>query len=329
MAKNIEKFAEFIFEDLGVQIEVKKWSDQSRLPYYLRNQYEFYKTRLLDEPLLIWIARDDQEQAPASVRKHFDRIREDWGLESIYVPSSMTTYNRKRFIEQKIPFVLTENQMYLPTLGIDLREHITKIRSPKRPKVSPSTQTVVLYALLKNTGMEFTPSSIADGLGYSPMTMGRAFDELETMGLGKVEAAGRERVLYFEKDKRHLWDSAKQYLNTPLKKRVHIKSSIKWAGTYAGLTALSHYSMLAEPINPEFAISSKEWNEENRLKPIEQFAVPELDPSHITLEIWNYEPRLFSENGMVDRLSLYLSLRNHKDERIEAALHEMIDNIEW
>jgi hypothetical protein len=62
---------------------------------------------------------------------------------------------------------------------------------------------------------------------------------------------------------------------------------------------------------------------------IETFHVPESDTSRTTIEVWNYDPNIFARYGTVDRFSLYLSLKDKKDERIEAALSEMIDNIEW
>ena len=48
-----------------------------------------------------------------------------------------------------------------------------------------------------------------------------------------------------------------------------------------------------------------------------------------TVEIWSYAPVLFAAVGWVDRLSLYLSLRETQDERVLAALDQMIKEVPW
>lgn len=320
----------YLQETLGLSIIAGAWIGRSSLPLFLRNQYEFYEVTILKRPFLALVDINPDEKTPGTIRKHFDQIQKNWNIEPIYITPSMPTYNRKRLITHKIPFIVPSNQMYLPDLGIDLREHIAKATLSRRStKLSPSTQTVVLFALLYTTDLVFTPSTLADKLPYSPMTMSRAFDELEMLGLGKIETEGRERVLYFESDKKQLWESSKSSLSSPVKKRIHIRAAGQRVGVRSGLTALSHYSMLAEPANPEYALSQNEWKELRGSGKVETFPVPELDPSHITIEVWNYDPKIFAESGTVDKFSLYLSLMHAKDERVEAALSEMIDNIEW
>jgi hypothetical protein len=36
--------------------------------------------------------------------------------------------------------------------------------------------------------------------------------------------------------------------------------------------------------------------------------------------VWSYKPELFAKERVVDRLSLYLSLKDNEDERVQAAL---------
>jgi hypothetical protein len=220
--------------------------------------------------------------------------------------------------------------MYLADLGIDLREHIAKTRlSRHSTKLSPSAQTVVLFALLSKIDLVLTPSTLSEKLPYSSMTMSRAFDELESLGLCKIKMDGRERILHFEADKKNLWRSSSDSLSSPVRKRFYIRSLGRQIGVRSGLTALSSYTMLAEPANPEYALSSNEWKELRDSGQIETFHVPKSDTSRTTIEVWNYDPNIFARYGTVDRFSLYLSLKDKKDERIEAALSEMIDNIEW
>lgn len=329
--KAIYGLQDYLGETLGLSIKIEPWIGRSSLPLFLRDRYEFYEVTILERPFLALVEINPEENTPGAIRKHFEQVRKNWNIDSIYITPSMPAYNRKRLITHKIPFIVPGNQMYLPDLGVDLREHIARTRlSRSSAKLSPSTQTVVLFALLCGTDLVFTPSTLADKLPYSQMTMSRAFDELEMLGLGKIETEGRERVLHFEGGKRQLWESSKGTLSSPVRKRFHIRSAGQHVvGVRSGLTALSHYSMLAEPANPEYALSPKEWKGWRGSEKVETFLVPDLDSSHITIEVWNYDPKIFAEAGTVDRFSLYLSLTYQKDERVEAALKEMIENIEW
>ncbi len=47
------------------------------------------------------------------------------------------------------------------------------------------------------------------------------------------------------------------------------------------------------------------------------------------LESWSYNPALLSDHPRVDTLSLYLSLRKDPDERVQAALEDMMEAFPW
>ena len=320
-------FQRYIKETLNIAAQPKKWIAAEKLPFYLQNIYVFFKVSILDTPCLAMAAKDEVEQTPATIHKHILMVQKKWDHEIIYVHPKVSSYNRKRLIEHKVPFVVPGNQMYLPFLGIDLREHFKKIRNSD-PQCSPSTQTVVLYALLHGTGNGFTPRRLAGPLGYTPMTMTRAFDELQAAGLGEITMEGRERVLRFDRNKKDLWENARKFLRNPVKKRLWVKSFINEPlGVKAGLTALAHYSALAEPANPVFAMTGKKWKNIKHRKGVMELTIAE--PDAFELEIWSYSPRLLVIGNVVDRFSLYLSLQAKNDERVESALEKMMEQITW
>ena len=160
MAQLDLSFQRYIKETLNILAQPKKWIQAEKLPFYLLNLYVFFEVSILDTPCLAMVTKDEVEQTPATIHKHILQVQKKWGHEIIYVHPKVSAYNRKRLIEHKLPFVVPGNQMYLPFLGIDLREHFKKIRNID-PRCSPSTQTVVLYALLHSTGKSFTPKILA------------------------------------------------------------------------------------------------------------------------------------------------------------------------
>ena len=324
----IRDFERHLRETLDITVSPKKWKDADRLPFFLRDLYVFFQLSLLGTPCLLMVVRDNEEQTPATIRKQLLQVREKWDGEVIYLRSSVSAYNRKRLIEQKVPFVVPGNQMYLPMLGIDLREHFRQIRAVTPNKFSPSTQAVVLHALLHGARNGYTPSRLAKQLGYTVMTLTRAFDELESLGLGEVVTEGRERVLRLSDEKKVFWERSREFMRSPVKKRVFIRPpENRWEGLPAGLSALAHFTLLAPPSNPVYALSMDGWKSMKLLNAIVELPIPE--PQSYEIEIWNYSPLLFKADDMVDRFSLYLSLQDNADERVQSALEKMMEDVLW
>jgi RNA polymerase sigma factor (sigma-70 family) len=267
------------------------------------------------------------EQPAATVRKHMNQVRSKWDGEIIYVRDQVAAYQRRRLIEQKVPFVIPGNQMYLPMLGIDLREHFRQIRQAA-PNLMPATQVVVIHVLLHGIDHVFTPVELAERLGYSKMTMTRAFNELEAAGLGDISMEGRQRCLRFHSGHGKLWKKTLPLLRSPVKQCRHVRPPArKRFGTIAGLSALAHYSMLAAPSIPVVAVSSSQWKTFQKDTSLAKAAAD--DPESLEVQVWSYDPKLFISDGTVDRLSLFLSLRDDEDERVEAALEEMMEAVSW
>lgn len=329
MSNFLKKFENYLFDNLGLSVDANKWSEGKLLPLFLRDHYVFYECRLLGTSCLLMAAKDEEEQTPATICKHLKQVKQKWQYEVVYLHPSLSTHNRKRLIEYKISFVVPGNQMYLPPLGIDLREHIRKMRSSRKKKFSPATQAVFLYLLCHGTENGVTPTGLVNKLGYSHMTLTRAFDEIETAGLGDVVTEGRERILRFELDQRTLWEKALEYLRSPVKKRMFVNSQNKQLqGVKAGLLALSRYSMLAEPITPVYAVNTEQWKTLQQSEGFVEMALP-VEPGSVEVEVWSYDPQLFSKNDVADRLSLFLSLQDSQNERVESALDVLMEGVEW
>jgi len=329
MSTELPQIERYIHATLGIEVCPIPWDADKRLPSFLPDRYTFFKLELLEASCLFMVDRGEKEQSPATVRKHMDQVEVKWDGDVVYVRERVTTYNRKRLIKHKVPFVVPGNQMYLPMLGIDLREHFKKLRT-KTHKFSPSTQALVIHVLLNRPAAGFTPSEMAQRLGYSAMTMTRAFDELEKADIGAFSLQGRERCLGFAQGLRgkYLWEKALPLMRNPVRKRIRIVPlEIGLPSPRAGLSALAHHSMLAEPHNKVFALSGKRWKLLQQNKQVTE--LPAQEPGVPEIEVWRYDPDLFANNGVVDCLSLYLSLKEHKDERVEAALAEMMKDIQW
>lgn len=323
MEKYIEDLEVYLSQVLSLHVKIRSCKKIDELPFFLGNSYDFYEMSLFEHPCLLMQPKAHIEVTPALARKHWEQVQKKWKGLCIYSQPTISAYNRKRLIEHRVPFIIPGNQMYLPDLGIDLHEHFRKPYSQSVKSFSPATQTVIIYALLHESKEGLTPSKMAQELNYTLMTMTRAFDELQATNLGEIIRQGKERRWYINEDEHELWKQAKPFLRSPIKHRTWL--SQKQPVIIAGLSALSHFSDLNEPLMPVFAIGPAQWE---TLKKSGVKETPSSEGALIELEIWRYDPSLFAKDGLVDPFSLYLSLKESKDERIEAALEELMERIE-
>lgn len=322
-----ERFAAYLGDTLILEPQVARWTGEKTLPLFLRELYAFYRTRLLDADTLLMVEKDAEEKTPATLAKHMQKVREKWTGDLVFVNEAVTSLARKRMIEQGIPFVIPGNQMYLPMLGVDLREHFRKINIA-RNAFSPSTQVLILDALYHPRNDADTPTASAKRFGYSTMTMTRAFDELDQAGLGKHTVSGKERRISFPERPKELWESALPFLKSPVKKTTYIGSHLPTGNRLkSGLSALAEYSHLSQPETRMYAV---EFEEFRRIQKTQiQVSTRSPGPDLMGIELWSYPPSRFGGKGIADPLSVYLSLKEDQDERVQSALNGLLKGMNW
>lgn len=317
----------YLHETLGTEVRLLAWPGAASVAPFLAERYRFFEAMMLNQSVLFMADLSRIEESPANISKHIAQVRAkaDWPV--IYVRERVTAYNRKRLIEQRVPFVVPGNQMYLPELGIDLREHFRK-QVVTQQKFRPATQALFIHAMLRDREAPLAAMELAPELGYSSMTLSRAFDELEAAKLGESRPAGRERILHFAAPRPELWKLAQPFLKDPVKARHFIQStSIEGLGPSAGLSALARYSMLDDPKNQVVALSREHWASLRQQGAVT--VIPMLEPGVVEVEVWSYAPSSYREPGVVDPLSLFLSLQHSADERVNQALNHMMENLSW
>ena len=323
----IQAIERYLLDTLGLTACITAWESSGRLPLFLRDGFRFYRTDIIGVPCLLMVDRAEEPAPPATIRKKMNQVQPKWQGELIYVCQQVASHQRKRLIEQRVPFIVPGNQLYLPMLGIDLREHFRKQRQ-KPLKFKPATQALVLHLLLHHDDTLRTPVDLAERLGYTKMTMSRALDELEAEQICEVTREGRERRLRLKEGRKQLWESALPLLQSPTQQRYYLRRHPnQQVGITAGLTALASYSMLAAPRTPTVAVSHKGWQASQQST--ERRTVHPDDPDATEIEVWSYDPKLFAMQGIADRFSLYLSLKENSDERVQLSLKEMMENITW
>lgn len=326
----LERCVRYIESSLGFPVRPSGWEGAKLLPFFLRSRYSFYEARLLSVNCLFMVCPGKDLSTPGDVQKQRDFLRERWSGEVVLVVGSLSPHNRIRLISRQIPFIVPDGQLYLPFLAVDLRKRAPAV-TKELSKFSPSTQALFLYILKTGVGKEWTATVLEKDLGYSRMTLSRAFRELEAAGVAERDTVKRrEKVLAFPLVGRALWEKALPFLSDPVKKRFWVIDSVVGdLGPTAGLTALAGFSDLVPPANPVFAMGQKDWQRLKGERGLVPLSRSERNDDSPELQIWSYSPGVLAEEGTVDRLSLYLSLRDTGDERVEMALEKMMEGVEW
>ena len=320
----------YLHDTLGITPQVRRWTSEHKLPYFLRDAFELLVLELMDRPVLLAVDKSAGNLALAGLRSQFDKLRTLAGRQVIYVTGTLASYERRRLIEQKVPFIVPGNQLYLPDLGIDLREYFRQRPQVPGTALSPATQAMLITALLRKPWQpDWQPAEIVAKLGYTPMTLSRTVKELTATGIATLRNKGRTRWLRMERTAAETWEHAKPLLRSPVKRRVWanpIPQLIPPHVRLAGLSALARYSMLAEPEWPIYALSPIQWKTATQAG---MEILPEQQPSACEWQLWHYNPALAPDAATVDPLSLTLSLEGETDDRVQLALGELREHYPW
>lgn len=248
---------------------------------------------------------------------------------------TLSDFQRKNLIEEGIPFVAASSVFYLPFLGLAYRRRkYTAAPKPLKkgeilPKLTASAQAFFLFMLYQVKESRISKTEAARQTGLTPMSVSRYCRELLDRGLIKETKDGNTTQITCAKTGRALFDKALPYLDNPVKRVTYHAPSPEFPGKLpaAGESALSQVSMLVPPDKATFACGPRveQAKEKGVLKEESGFA----KYLYAKLQVWKYDPAPFIKDNRVDTVSLYLSLKDSPDERVQACLKEMLEKEQW
>jgi DNA-binding transcriptional ArsR family regulator len=324
-----DKVTAYLAGTLGIEIKFLPYSEAANLPHFLTEAYEIEECLIMGKRFLALIAGDN-ELTPASIEKQEEWLHQKTGLRGILVANTLPAYNRKRLIERRMPFVVPGNQLYLPDLGLDLHERLKKAR-PAIAKLSPASQVVVLACILRQLDStdELVATKLAEQLNYTKMTMSRALDELLTLQLVERQGEGRSAGFRFPLGGRQLWEKARPYLRSPVKKRIYLDEWFPGSEFQAGESALAEKTLLGGSGRATWAVTGERWKLLQKEPSTHMIPEASKEMAHAEFELWRYDPRLLAKPPCVDPLSLALSLSDTNDERMQMAVDELLRGVPW
>ena len=307
---------DYLKQVLGLQVTYRP-EPQKGLPNYIYSKYAL-KGAVLDRQEVIFLYPKEGLDRIDAIKKHVARVQETTKMKVVMVPEHLTSRQRDYFIRERIPFIVEGKQIYLPFMAVYLQERgMGKVREVRT--ILPSAQVLFLYYIYRGAGKMAT-SDATEALGFSPMSISRASNQLETLDLLQIGKKGVRHYLISDKRPRELFESASNCLLNPLKRTIYVPShAINMPLLESGLSALCAYSELSPPSIPCMASVSVAGWEKTASK------TPQNTHDDCAVELWRYDPRKLASGKSVDPLSLALSLRDSADERVEQAVEMMME----
>ena len=321
-----EALTRYLEQTLHSRIQIRAFERSASLPAFLERTYKFYESSIAGRRCIFLVAGENAA-TPSDITKHVALVRSTVRAVIVFVATSLSTHNRARLIAQGTAFVVPGNQLYIPELAMDLREHFRAPRLRSTDGLSPVAQAVLFHHLLRLDARAVTPSTIAERLHYSAMSIGRAFDELAAVGLAETRRSGKEKHLEFKTEGRALLQAAHSLLRSPVRTVRSIqKVRTKPAWKLAGESALAEFTDLSQPRTNTYAVAASDWR-----TIADRFDLKETEPaeSAFTVETWSYDPAALSQTPVVDPLSLYAQFWDSSDERVSMAAKSLLEHLQW
>ena len=297
----------------GQRIELKELSiqDQKGLWLELIANFKMMQFDFNGQVMLLLVAKGEMDYTNVQRRKISERIESIKHIPAVFYFDNLLTYERDRLVEQGVYFIVADKFAFVPTLIINRLSTKSEIKE----LFYPSTQYILLYHLQIESLDGLSLKELEDKVPYKYKTIAKSIKQLEALGLVSLEGS-RNKKLVFELSGKELWDKASTNLIDPIKS-IEYTSDVFPEGDIGGISALSHYSMLA-PEDVPTRVLTAEWVREHK------YSIPELHSFEDTqrIEIWKYPPS--GTSGYVDKLSLFLTLKDDNDPRVEKEIAIMM-----
>lgn len=320
MKYNIKPVTDYLAELTGSEVKVLSHSkrDDAKLPLAIASCYSLCDVEFMETIVTIAIVTEQENISPMQLAKHQAKMMEVFLHPVVFALESVASYNISRLTHAKVNFIMPGKLIFIPSLLISLRElkNKAKVMSEKMP---PVAQMLVLYHLEKESIEDLCTSEIAELTGLAYPTINVALRWLEANKIINL-VGGKQKHVEIALSKIEIWNKSLPFMSSPIE-RILFSDTRLSGSLVAGETAMGHYTMLAEPATPIIAID-KTMAKENA-------ALINKEHGDIKVEVWRYSPTLLSDDRYVDRLSLYLCMKDSEDERIQLECDTLIEEMRW
>lgn len=314
-----------IFQSFYINVSVEKIA--LTLPISFEKRYQYAKMKFHKESFLLI-----KEKRRGSLNSFVTQARtmgRKASMDVILVFSKLSDNEKKQLLQARVPFVDFKGNLFFPPLGLALNAN-DDVEVFK--ELTPSEQLTWIAFLLTKGQKVVDVDLLSQITGLPNSTIYRCLRTFKTLNwLNKPN-----KLYAYTASKKELFLKSESFLFNPIKKRLLLSdfdlnkiqsdSRLLYGGTYA----LSYLTFLAESDeNSSYVISQRQFNKLSL--PLSQHILEGK-----ILEIWRYSPfvsefwndfKETQDRQFVDPISLYLTLKDDDDPRVEEEIEALKNNI--
>ncbi len=305
------------------------------LPVWIKGAVHLFEVSRpgTQEPFL-YLALPEQQMAFEHLMRVYQALCQKLKAPVLVVADSLPPKHRPLLVKFNVAFIYKDESVYAPELGLKF-DQLGRFRpsqaldlEDKGGDLSPFAVKLVAGLLTHQIGQEFTLKSLHEKLvhqggAYSMSKVSLGLSELADCGLILAGGAGPTR--HFAKGAvEATWQKLLELPIAPFFREVQANYIPRDRALYciAGESALAHYSNLGAPKAATIAMSTRAFRE---VYQDSKDTIPYADfGNESSIQIWKERPQLFSIDGVMNPIEVFLSMRAHSDERVQMALDEML-----
>ena len=314
-----------IFQSFYINVSVEKIA--LTLPISFEKRFQYAKMKFHKESFLL--IKEKRRGSLNSFVTQARTIGRKASMDVILVFSKLSDNEKKQLLQARVPFVDFKGNLFFPPLGLALNaNHDVEVFK----ELTPSEQLTWIAFLLTKGQKVVDVDLLSQITGLPNSTIYRCLRTFKTLNwLNKPN-----KLYTYTASKQELFLKSESFLFNPIKKRLLLSdfdlkkiqsdSMLLYGGTYA----LSYLTFLAESDeNSSYVISQRQFNKLSL--PLSQHILEGK-----VLEIWRYSPfvsefwndfKETQDRQFVDPISLYLTLKDDDDPRVEEEVEAIKNNI--
>lgn len=311
--KRAASMESYIKNTLGLRVDLQAWKESSSLPEELQQDRKYALLKIEGIDCLV-IYKDADKFQLSDFQKESELLQQFCSYHRVLCFERITSYQRKCLIENHQAFIVPDNQIYMPFLGIALQEHF------KAPRVAGQTMTamaqyVLCFFFYHKEEEYYSKLEISRQLDINLMNVSRSVQELEELSLLQTKKKGRSSMVTgVLEDRQALYEKALPYMRNPVQKRMYVKEE-EW------LLQLPKSAKPGEETRVR-AIEKKKYLEvADRIQIVDP--AWDMEVSYLELEVWRYDPVRFTDGNYVDSISYALSLEGDDDMAWKMNINEL------
>ncbi len=309
----------YIEKILGETISLTNFDKESikQFPLYISSVYSISKFNLFGRNICLLKIKEGNEFTPEQLSKHKATVEEIVDIPVVFLFNRVESYNTKRYIKYRLNFIVLGKLLFIPELMMDIRK-VQKEKSPIPKELTPVAQFILFFHLQKHSLEGNSIKQIAELLQMSYLNINRGINVLKELGICTLYGS-KEKSVHFELCNKELWNKSLLHITTPIQKKLYTDEKLDYLSS--GINALSHYTMLNDESREYYAISKNDYRN-HEISGDTRFG-------ENVIEVWKYDPKPLSNNGYIDKLSVYALLKGDTDERIQIELNQLIEQMQW